>query len=716
MKVAVVYNQDSKNVINLFGTPNQEIIALKTVKRITDALKSGGHQVLTLEGDKELVNRLEEFMPRVIHGERPGMVFNISYGIQGQARYTHVPSILEMVGIPYIGSGPLAHSLALDKVVSKIIFKQHGLPTADFALLKDPDFEAPDLGYPLIVKPKNEAVSFGIRIVQNEDELREAAQIIFDRFQQPVLVEKYIAGREINVGLLGNNPPEALPPAEVIFGGDGPQIYTYEDKTGKSDRQIRIQCPADLDEELSEKAQHIARDAFNSLGCCDCARVDMRLNEDGDFYILEINSLPSMGEHGSYTHAAEVAGLEYPKLVNRLVEVASARYFGTPKPHLVEVTGENTDRRIFQYMTERRELLEKRLQDWVSIQSRTSDPVGIQEAVKTLDKRLTGFAMKPVAELTDKRSAWTWETSKGFADGILFVGHLDVPVDAGTPSHLFRRDPEKLYGEGIGSSRAPLVMLELALESLRQLRLLRRLPIGVLYYTDEGRDARYSEDMIKAATSKVRRVFVLRPGNPTDRMITQRRGQRKYRLTVEGKPRRLGQDIKRPGVLRWVNGKLDRITQLSSREKRLAIATVDERTHAFPMLLPHQFKAILLMSYLDDKIADDAEQNMRQIFGREGFKWELELISDRPPMKERAVSTRLASSLMDVAKKWELPLSKESSLWPSVAGLVPRTVGVVCGVGPVAEDIYTPQESIQRIGLLQRTLLLSEFLAEELRR
>ncbi|MFQ6047675.1 MAG: D-alanine--D-alanine ligase, partial [Gemmatimonadales bacterium] len=81
-------------VINLFGMPNREKIGRKTIKRLTDALKKGGHQVIALEGDKDLVERLEEFMPRVVHGERPGMVFNVSYGIQGQARYTHVPSIL----------------------------------------------------------------------------------------------------------------------------------------------------------------------------------------------------------------------------------------------------------------------------------------------------------------------------------------------------------------------------------------------------------------------------------------------------------------------------------------------------------------------------------------------------------------------------------------------------------------------------------------------
>ena len=95
MKIAVVYNRISKQVINLFGMPNREKYGLKSIKRITDALKKGGHQVIAFEGDKNLIDNLEDFMPQVMKGERPGMVFNLSYGIQGQARYTHVPGILE---------------------------------------------------------------------------------------------------------------------------------------------------------------------------------------------------------------------------------------------------------------------------------------------------------------------------------------------------------------------------------------------------------------------------------------------------------------------------------------------------------------------------------------------------------------------------------------------------------------------------------------------
>ena len=712
MKVAIVYNRDSERVINLFGVPNREKYAQKSIKRIADCLKKGGHQVASFEGDKDLIDRLEEFMPRVLKHERPGMVFNLSYGIQGQARYTHVPGMLEMIGLPYVGSGPLAHSLALDKVVSKMIFRQHGLPTADFAVLDAPGFDMPDLKFPLIVKPKNEAVSFGIRIVRSEKELREGADAIFQAFDQPVLVERYIAGREINVGLLGNSPTEALPPAEISFGQGGPQIYTYEDKTRKSGREVQVLCPAELDEELAAKSQDVARRAFAVLGCYDCARVDMRLDKDGNLYILEVNSLPSLGEHGSYVQGAAAVGLDFGGLVNRLVEVAAARYFGTPSPPDISTGRVSSEEKVFAFLTERRDEIERQVHEWTMRRSQTSDPVGIQAAVKELDQEFHKIGLKANNEFTDSRVG-TWETPAGFEGGTLLIGHLDVPLEPTVETQMFRREPEWLHGEGIGSSRAPLVSLQFALRALRRIRRLRKSPIGVLYYTDEGRDCRYSADVIHRAAAKAKKVLVLRPGNVGDYLVTGRRGQRRYRLVVDGAPIRLGKANNKVDVLRWVFGKLEECAAITSRKGRIAVATINLNTTHLPMLLPHHVVATLLVSYPDDATANRVEQRIRDIVKDKRVGCRLEMISERPAMKERRANLRLAKELQGVADRWELPLKRESSVWPSVAGLVAGSAGVVCGVGPVARDLYTPHEAIDRISLLQKTLLLAQFLASQ---
>jgi len=714
MKIAVIYNRESKNVINLFGLPNREKYGLKAIKRIVNALKAGGYQVLALEGDKDIIDRLEQFMPRVIKGERPGMVFNLSYGIQGQARYTHVPGILEMIGIPYVGSGPLAHSLALDKVVAKVIFRQNGLPTPDFAVLDSPDSPLPDLTYPLIVKPKNEAVSFGLKIVNNEEELRQAARFIFDEFRQAVLVEQYIDGREINVGLLGNSPPDPFLPAELIFGQDGPKIYTLDDKRHKSGREVKVVCPAPLNDELTAESQKLARQAFAALGCYDCARVDMRIDAQGKLYILELNSLPSLGEHGSYVAAAAEVGLDFPNLINRLVEVASARYFGTPSPAKLQSRSADRPSLVFSYLTEHRDQIEQHLKDWVSLSSRTWDPVGLGMAHNKLDSVFQDLRMKPVADLTDNKSAWTWETKAGITGGTLFVGHLDVPLMSGYPMQAFRRDPEWLYGEGVGISRAPLVMFEFALRALRAYRLLQKAPLGALFYTDEGNDARYSGELITKAASRARRVFVLRPGNPMDMIITERRGQRKYRLIVKGRPTRVGLRTRRKPILPWVFEKMQQITALSSQRKHLSIAAMDFSTENYPMLQPHEATVTMLMAYFDKRSADAAEREMRKLIAKDGLPYELFLISDRPPMRKNQRTPRLINKLRDIAVKWEIPLNVESSVWPSVAGLVPKSTAVVCGVGPVARELYTAQESVQRFSLMQRTLLLAQFLLRDI--
>lgn len=170
MKVAVIYNKHEvhpSDVINLFGPQTKERYNPKTVEMVASSLEKGGHNVRVIEGNIEVAEDLQGFMPRVIAGERPGMVFNMAYGIQGQSRYTHVPAMLEMLGVPYVGSGPQAHAVALDKILAKIVFQQQGLSTPGFWFFSSPDADMAGVTYPVIVKPKMEAVSMGLKIVHD---------------------------------------------------------------------------------------------------------------------------------------------------------------------------------------------------------------------------------------------------------------------------------------------------------------------------------------------------------------------------------------------------------------------------------------------------------------------------------------------------------------------------------------------------------------------
>jgi D-alanine-D-alanine ligase len=210
-------------------------------------------------------------------------------------------------------------------------------------------------------------------------------------------------------------------------------------------------------------------------------------------------------------------------------------------------------------------------------------------------------------------------------------------------------------------------------------------------------------------------VLVLRPSNPSGKLITGRRGMRKYQLTVVGKAHRVGQVSKGAEALQVVMGDVQKIVALSSRKDRLAVATIDLHTEAMPMMLPHRVRATIMVSYPDKTLADAVEEQLRAICRGGGLRWNLELISDRPPMRERKLNDRLLKSFAQTAEKWEIPLGRETSVWPSVAGLVTGPAAVVCGLGPAANDIYTPQESVSRISLVQRTLLLAEFLAKDLK-
>lgn len=720
MKIAIIYNRDSQAVINLFGTLNREKYGLKTIEMIQEALRAGGHQVKAFEGDKNIIHALEEFMPSVISGERPGLVFNLSYGIQGRARYTHMPGILEMLGIPYVGSGPETHAIALDKVLTKIVLQQKGLPTPRFTVLEAPHFTLPpgdELDFPLIIKPKNEAASFGLRIVRNEEELREGVQAIYEMFRAPALIEEYIEGREINVGLLGNDPVEALPPVEILFE-KGEHIYTYEDKTQTSGRTLQKTCPARLSPELTETLQSLSREAFKALGCFDSARVDFRLDIENNPYILEVNSMASLGPGGSYVYAAEKVGLDYSALVNRLIEIASRRYFGPLAKHATVSLQDDPQAAAFTLLTHNRDRIEEDLKNWTNIPSWTGDPVGVGIVLKRLESRFRELGMEPVKALTSKRSPWVWQTAAGLTDGTLLLTPLDVPRDGGGSYPIpFRRDPEWLYGEGIASSRAGITCILEALEALNSIGRLQHTRLGVFTYADEGRGMRYSTPFLQNAASLAGRVVVMQPGFLSGKVVEQRRGSRKFSILVEGSFQRIGYQGASDDVMSWFLGRAEKIGSLSRPDKRLTVAVQEVHSERYSMLLPHRVRATVYVTFLDTELADEAEGRLHEVFTGQGENHDeiqvyIEKLEERPPLNRSPYSGAIISQLQKISDSWKLPFGVDSSLLPSAAGEVPDGIPVICGCGPASRGMFTPQECIHRGELLQRTLLLTLFLLE----
>jgi D-alanine-D-alanine ligase len=327
LRIAVVYNPNAKGIVNAFGIQNREWYPQETIQKAADALKDGGHEVELIAGDRTLLAKLRKFLPKLSKRRPNGLVLNMALGIQGKCRYTHVPATLEVAGIPYTGSGPLGHTLAMDKVVAKQILTASGLLTPSYQVFSDPDQEVHPLKYPLIVKPRGEAASFGLRVARDAESLKEAVDRILLEYRQQALVEEFIEGREINVGILGNNPPEPLPVLELILANNRDGIYTHETKFAKSTRKgARKVCPADLPPETEAYVQKVAMQAYELLNINDLARVDIRLDRYNQPYILEVNSMPSLNPESSFVHAAKKAGYDYCKLINRIVDVALERY------------------------------------------------------------------------------------------------------------------------------------------------------------------------------------------------------------------------------------------------------------------------------------------------------------------------------------------------------------------------------------------------------
>ncbi len=235
-----------------------------------------------------------------------------------------IQSLLEMRGVKYTGSGVTSSAMAMDKNISKILFTHYNIPTAKWIMLKKGVSETQTIdesikltmGYPAVIKPNDEGSTVGLSIVQPDVEDVQLGKALDDAFEYSanVMAEEYIEGRELTVAILGG---EALPVVE-IKPKDG--FYDYEHKYTKGFTEYF--CPADLPEKLADDIKKLALLAHNSLGCEVYSRVDFRLNNLGESYCLEVNTLPGMTELSLVPKAAGASGFTFTQLLNRIIELS----------------------------------------------------------------------------------------------------------------------------------------------------------------------------------------------------------------------------------------------------------------------------------------------------------------------------------------------------------------------------------------------------------
>jgi D-alanine-D-alanine ligase len=296
----------------------------KTLQAIREAIASYGHEVIDLEATQDL--------PLVLASTPVDVVFNIAEGFKGRSRESQVPSLLELLDIPYTGSDPSALSVSLDKALAKRILRTHGILTPDYVVLNTGKERLPrELQFPLLVKPVAEGTSKGITrksIVRDEGELREVARELIGKYRQPALVEGYVSGREFTVGLLGERRPRVLPPMEIVFlnKDDPTPIYSFEMKQDWND-QIRYEVPAHLSPRELDRLERAARETFGALGCRDVARLDFRMDAEGRVFFIECNPLPGLAPGWSdLVLIAQAAGIDYRSLIGEILSFAIRRY------------------------------------------------------------------------------------------------------------------------------------------------------------------------------------------------------------------------------------------------------------------------------------------------------------------------------------------------------------------------------------------------------
>ena len=237
-----------------------------------------------------------------------------------------MPGLLDLLGVPYQGSGILGSAVAMNKNFSKMLYRQAGLPVADWLMATREDIHKPTdiaakLRFPLVIKPVSQGSSLGMSIAHDHAGLSQGLQKAFT-FDREVMVEEFLQGREITGGVIGNETLEALPLVEIIPGSEHP-FFDYEAKyQAGASQEI---CPADLPAEITRKAQEYALRAHRALHLEGYSRTDMIVAEDGRIGVIETNTIPGMTPTSLLPQAAQAAGYSFPQLLDRLLELALAK-------------------------------------------------------------------------------------------------------------------------------------------------------------------------------------------------------------------------------------------------------------------------------------------------------------------------------------------------------------------------------------------------------
>jgi len=302
----------------------------KTVFSIAEAIKKSGHEVSLVDAREDLFAYFKN--------HKTELVFNIAEGNGTKLRESEVPAILDILDIPYTGSGVMTMALALNKALTKKIMRSEGIITPNFQLfVKGNEKLDPSLKFPLIVKPNREGSAKGIlssSVVNDTTRLYEEINKVVKGYRQEALVEEFIEGKELTVGVLADGSIKVLPILEIDFStckDESEFFYSWRMKEYQGNEDLGLSptfhCPARIDKETEEKIKKIALSCHEVIGCHDMSRTDIRLTKENIPYVLEINPLPGLDpDESNFPMMAKAAGITYIELINSILESACRRH------------------------------------------------------------------------------------------------------------------------------------------------------------------------------------------------------------------------------------------------------------------------------------------------------------------------------------------------------------------------------------------------------
>ncbi len=343
IKVAIVFNEphpelylkpNGLNDEKLDFTPYFEVDSITPLEEyeiMAQRLRKGGVNAYTLNIKDDVKTLLLD-----IKKNKPDIIFNFIELYKDEARNEmNIVGLLELLKIPFTGAPPMALANCQSKIFTKRLLHSLNIKTPRFIILKKlPKIFRHRLKYPLIVKPAYEDASVGIEnesIVENVEKLKERTEYIVKQFAQPALIEEFIEGRELNVAVLGDLEPVALPISEIDFTEMPDHLHNIVSYQAKWDpkheayhKTIPI-CPAKIPKRIEKKAKEIALKAFKAMGCRDYARVDMRLSKDNQLFVLEVNPNPDLTEGAGFMRSAETSGLSYVDTLKKIIRLSKER-------------------------------------------------------------------------------------------------------------------------------------------------------------------------------------------------------------------------------------------------------------------------------------------------------------------------------------------------------------------------------------------------------